>query len=147
MDGKKHSEHSEHLDTLKQKLEAMNMILKATKRLTFTGEGNEEQLEKEAELFSSLYEQRADVITKIQKMDEILTKYNTETPETIKITEKIKETAKAIVELDKKHVEISKKHMLFLRGNIKKIRDGRDINNAYVDDTVASSGYYFDRTN
>ena len=134
-----------HSDILKQKLEALVNILEATKLLEITGEGDEEQLEREAQLYSSLYEQRANVITKIQNMDEELAKFENVVPDK-KISAKIAETAKAIVELDRKHLVDSEKLTAFLRGNIKKIRDGRDVSNAYGDHHT-TSGYHFDKTN
>ena len=141
---------TEYIDTLQEKLDTMTRILEATKLLELTGKGDEENLEREAELFSSLYEQRADVIINIQQMDEALGKYKadgTSDAKAKKITDKIKETAKAIVELDKKHIAASEKLTVFLRGNLKQIRDGRDVSGAYSDDAASTSGYYFDRKN
>ena len=142
----------EYLDVLNQKLDALTKVLNSTKRLKLTGEGESEQLEQEAEAFSSLYEQRANVITKIEKMDESLAQFkdleNDKQFAKVRqpVVDKIKKTAKAIAELDKKNIEISNKLMEFLKGNLKKIRDGRDINNAYTEDHVSTSGYHFDST-
>jgi hypothetical protein len=143
----------EYLKVLNQKLEALQKMLKATKSLNITGKGEDDDLVREAELFSSLYEQRNDIFTQIQKMDEALSQFKDieEDKELAKarkpIVDNIKETAKELAELDKKHLETSKKLTLFLKGGLKKIRDGRDVNNAYnVDAYGASSGSYFDST-
>lgn len=133
-------------DLLKQKLDALIMILEATERLKLTGEGDDDKILQEAELFSSLYEQRAEVITKIQKLDEELSRHE-EVKADKKLLTKIKNTAEKIAELDKKNLEVSEKFKVFLQGNLKKIRDGRDVSNAYVDENLSTSGYYFDRTN
>jgi seryl-tRNA synthetase len=125
-------------------------MLELTKLTKFTAEGDEEHLTKEAENFSTLYERREKIIEKIQALDKTLAKYkdledNKEAAEAGKaLADKIKDTAKAIVELDKKNAEISKKLMDFLKGNIKTIRDGRGISNAYSDLQGSSSGYRFD---
>jgi len=134
-----------HSDILKQKLNALVKIREATQRLEITGEGDEEQLEREANLYSSLYEQRADVILRIQKMDEELARFKNVKPDK-DILSKIAENAKAIVELDRKHLAASEKLMAFMKGSIKKIRDGRDVTNAYGAHQ-ATSGYHFDSTN
>ena len=144
----------EYVSTLEEKLQALIIMLEATERVIITGEGDDEQLYKEAEFISSLYEQRADVVSRIKKMDETLAelKYLEKDKALVKavkpIEEKIKETAKAIVELDKKNIESSEKLAVFLKGGLKKIRDGRDVSSAYNISTQAgSSGYLFDRTN
>ena len=138
----------DHLGLLKQKLDALTKILEATRLMELTeGEVSEDDLEREVELFASLYEQRAEVIAKIQKMDEALARYKGESPASEKITGKIRDTAKAIFELDKKHIAASERLKASLSGNLKKIRDGRDVSNAYYDDGISTSGHYFDRTN
>lgn len=151
----------EYLAILNQKLDALTKMLEATKRLNLTGEGDEENLEREAELFTSLYEQRADVITKIQKMDEALERSEYVVVGLLEdldkdknfakarqtIIDRLKETAKAMVDLDKQHLTMSENLMSFVRGNLKKIRDGRDASTAYTDTQGSTSGYHFDKTN
>ena len=150
MDGRK----QEYLNILNQKLDSLLNMLKATQILQITGEGDDDNLVNEAELYSSLYEQRAEVIKKIEKMDEKLVQYDDikDNADLVKarspIIDKIKAAAKEMAELDKKHLESSKKLTKFLRDELKKIRDGRDINNAYNFEAYeALSGSYFDKTN
>ena len=133
-------------DLLTQKLDALNTILAATKRLKITGEGDDEQLEREAELFSSLYEQRAEVIEQIQKLDKEIEETSKGQEPDRKLLDKIRDTAKAIAELDRQHIAASEKLTVFLRGGLKQIRDGRDVSNAYGEDIGNTSGHYFDRT-
>jgi uncharacterized coiled-coil DUF342 family protein len=153
MDERKQEYLSEYLSLLTQKLDALLNMLETTSQLIITGEGDDEQLEKEATNFSSLYEKRAKVISKIQKIDRELTqrsdleKDKSAAKASKPIIDKIKETAKALVEMDKKNIETAQKLTEFLKGNLKSIREGRDIANIYVDTDVSSSGYYFDRTN
>jgi len=149
----------QYLDIINQKLDALHKMLEATKRLEISGEGEEDVLELEAERFSSLYEQRAEIFKRIEKMDEELAELkDLESPETDEadefvrtrklIVDKIREMAKELAALDKEHIEASKKITAYLRTNLKQIRDGRDVSNAYTTDThESSSGYYFDRTN
>lgn len=144
----------EYLDTLKEKSQALIIMLEATERVIITGNGDDEQLMQEAEFISSLYEQRADVITRIQKMDETLAQLKDLEKDMAlsklckPVTDKIKETAKAIVELDKKNIMASEKLTTFLKGGLKKVRDGRDVSSAYnISTPAASTGHYFDRTN
>ena len=138
-----------HLEILSQKQHELAKILNATKQLKLTGEGDDENMEREAELFTSLYEERADVIAKIQKMDEDLAQFEDNWADDIaaqEIIAKIKETAKGIADLDKEHLVVSDKLMEFLKKNIKKIRNGRGVSSAYTD-PESSSGYYFDSAN
>jgi hypothetical protein len=142
----------EYLNVLTQKFEALMKMLGATRLLKITGEGEDDDLVHEAELYSSLYEQRADMIAKIKEMDETLAQFKDieQDKELLKASEpilkSISEAAKEMAELDKKHLETSKKLSLFLRGGLKKIRDGRDVNNAYTLDAFGSTGYRFDST-
>jgi len=144
----------QYLNILEQKLDALTKMLEATKRLEINGEGDEDQIMQQVEFFSSLYEQRADIFSKIEKLDESLAQFEKfeENSEFNKLHEtvlaKISDVAKAMVALDKEHIEMSKKLTAFLRGNLKKIRDGRDVNSAYSGGSENStSGYYFNRTN
>jgi hypothetical protein len=145
-----------YVNILNEKLDALLQMLEATKRFKITGEGEEEVLEQEAERFASLYEQRAVIFTRIEKMDEELAQLKAEglglpdkkfDKSCKDIEDKTREAAKALAELDKKNIEASEKLTAFLRGNLKKIRDGRDMSHAYVDTHHTTSGYYFDRTN
>ena len=139
-----------YLDALSQKHNELLKMLELTKLAKFTAEGDEDQMANEAENFATLYERRAKSIENIQKLDKTLAKYkdledNKEVAAASKaLIDKIKETARAITELDKKNTEISKKLMDFLKGNIKTIRDGRGISNAYSDVQGSSTGYHFD---
>lgn len=139
-----------YLSILRQKLDALTKMLEATKRLDITAEGDDDNMVREAELYASLYEQRADMIVQIQKMDEALSLYKDLEEKFAKasqpVLDKIKETARAMVELDKAHMEKSGKILQSLGLNLKKIRDGRDINNAYLD-MSNTSGYHLDTKN
>jgi predicted AAA+ superfamily ATPase len=134
---------------LNQKLEALTNMLEATKRLKLTGTGSSDELEKEAEQFASLYEQRAEVVANIQQLDVRLGQYAVnglgKSPAQQAAEKKIRETAKAMVELDRQHLAASEKLKGFLKGNLKRIRDGRGISNAYTDILSAQTGYHFDR--
>jgi hypothetical protein len=142
----------EYLDILSRKLSALVKILDITDSYEFTGSGSDEHMEQEAESFASLYEERAEIITEIEKMDAALVPFkdlesDKKTVQAGKsVLNRIKETAKAITERDKKNMEISANLTAFLKGNLKKIRDGRDVSNAYTEAQRSSSGYYFDST-
>ena len=153
-DKPKDESKNEYLDLLNQKLEHLLNMLKATETEKFTGEGSQEQLEEEADRFSDLYEHRANIITSIEKIDEALglKQMDSESDKAFsaarnEILEKIRETAKTLIELDKKNLEASKKITDFLKGNLKKMREGRGINTAYSDPSQSSSGNYFDQKN
>jgi len=142
----------EYMDILKEKSAVMANLLEATQSLEFSGEGDEEQLLQEAEFFSSLYEQRADVFVRIKMMDETLAEFKDLEDDIAlakiskPISDGIRETAKALVELDKKNIQASEKLMAFLKTNLKKIRDSRGASNAYSA-AAGSTGYHFDSTN
>jgi hypothetical protein len=142
-----------YLDILTKKLDALLKIHKSTRSIVITGEGDDDVLEVEADEFATLYDNRAKLIAEIEIFDKDLLQYkDLEDDEGLKkkktpLIEKIRETAKAIVELDKKNIAASTKLMAYLKGNIKQIRDGRDISSAYSDTSGSMSGYYFDRTN
>ena len=138
-----------HTELLNQKLDIITKIFEATKRLKISGEGSEEEIEQEISHFSSLYEQRADLIKHIQKIDVEIAGLNekSDSNEVACIINKIKEAAKGTAELDKQYMKMSAKLSDFLKGNLKKIRDGRDMSNAYSDvDVYSQSGSYYDKT-
>ena len=139
-----------YTELLNTKLKIVTQIYAATKRLKITGEGSDEEIEREISLYSSLYEQRADLIKRIQKIDEEIAvlKNNglADSKEAADIISKIKKAAKGTVDLDKQYMEISAKFSAFVKSNLKKIRDGRDMSNAYTDpDMYSQSGNYFDK--
>jgi endonuclease III len=141
--------NQEYLKLLNKKLESLTNMLKATELETFTGEGDEEQIEAEADRFSGLYEQRANMIKIIERTDKTMASIKIKNNDKAfikarqEITDKIKETAKAMVELDKKNVEASIKLTDFLRGNVKKMREGRGVSEAYTE-FGSSSGHFYD---
>jgi len=141
-----------YMDLLNKKLELLLRMLELTQKVTITGEGDEEALEKEAEQFYNLYENRDVIVTKIQKIDKSLAEHkdletDREFSKTSKpVLDKMKKTARVLIELDKKNIETSQNLTGFLKGNLKKIRDGRDISNKYGEMGESTSGYYFDRT-
>jgi hypothetical protein len=130
-------------------------MLFATESETFTGEGDQDHLEDEADRFSDLYEHRTNIISQIELIDVTLAanqidiESDTAFKETVhKTLEEIRETAKALVDLDKKNILVSEKLSNFLRSNLKKLRDGRGVNTAYTDPLhQASSGRNFDQKN
>jgi vacuolar-type H+-ATPase subunit I/STV1 len=143
----------EYLELLNKKLESLTNMLKATEQEIFTGgDGDEEQINDEADRFAALYEHRANIIASIEKIDEALAAKQLDKNDKAfakshnEIAEKITNVAKALVELDKKNVKASKRLTDFLRGNVKKIRDGRGISVAYSD-FGSSSGNYYDSKN
>ena len=143
-----------YLTLLNKKLDALTKILEATGMPNFFGEGDEEYLQQEAERFTTLYENREEFIAQIQEIDKSLASFmgaGEADDELAKIgkpvVDKIMETAKAVVELDKKHIAASEKIAAFLKGNLKQIRDGRDVSSAYTDASASTSGNYFDKTN
>ncbi|MCL1988079.1 MAG: hypothetical protein FWG64_08950 [Firmicutes bacterium] len=139
---------AKYTDILTQKLQALTTIFDATKRIKFESTGSSEHMLQEIERFASLYEQRAEIIEKIKLLDEKLAKYK-ETPADSKLIAKIKETAKAIADLDKVNIKVSEEYKVFLKGGLKKVRDGRDISIAYSDgDSWANTaGHFFDKAN
>jgi hypothetical protein len=141
----------EYLGLLDQKLEALTNMLEATQAENFTCAGDQEVLESEAERFTALYEQRDNIIGKIKVIDETIAAGQLEADKALlqagkPTLDKIKKTARNLVELDKKNLEASRKLTEFLKGHLKKIRDGHSISNIYVDPHESTSGYYFDRT-
>ena len=150
----KNESKDEYLDLLNQKLNHLLNMLKATEAEKLTGEGTQEQLAEEADRFSDLYERRASIITSIEEIDKALAskQIDIESDKVFfaafsEVSEKIKDTAKTLIELDKKNFEIASRLKEVLKGNIKKLREGRGINNAYSDLTNFSSGHYFDKKN
>ncbi|MCL2015875.1 MAG: hypothetical protein FWG68_06460 [Defluviitaleaceae bacterium] len=142
----------EYGEILAQKLKALTLIFDATKRANFTTEGDKEHTLQEIERFASLYEQRADIIAKIQQMDEQLAKNDkkmSETKENLATIAKIKETAKAIAEMDKINNKTAEEFRVFVKKGLKNIRDGRDVSTAYNDIETRgdTSGYFFDKAN
>ncbi|MCL1998059.1 MAG: hypothetical protein FWG65_04745 [Turicibacter sp.] len=136
-----------HLEILTKKLEIMGKMLSATERLKLTAVGERENLEREAELFSSLYEQRADAIARIKRLDEELAALGEAAGEAeLGLLQKISDVAERLIELDKLHAKKSEQLMAFLKGNLKTIRVGRGVADAY--DAYGDgdgTGYYLDR--
>ena len=144
----------QYLELLNIKLGHLKHMLELTEKTHFTSSvDDEEALIKDAEEFANLYEGRGRIVTRIEKVDAELAKYKdlegdkSIAKEVRAIAAKGKETAAAIVELDKKNMAMSSKFTGFVKGNLKKIRDGREMNNIYGDNLEVTSGHYFDSQN
>jgi C4-dicarboxylate-specific signal transduction histidine kinase len=150
----------QYIDLLNQKLDALTKIFDITKNAVFTGE--EEHFEQEAENFAALYEKRANIIARIEKIEVRLSAIakdcaiddkSSKNKEFTKARKTIKDKATTIrddiLALDKNNTEISQKLMNFLKGGMKKLRDGKDISSKYVDayQQYSTAGYYVDRKN
>jgi hypothetical protein len=139
-----------YIELLNKKLSSLTKMLETTQRVTITGEGEHEDLEKDAEQFASLYERREVFINTLKQLDESLAQFKEyeKDPDLIKaatpILKCIGEKAKSIAELDKKNIAVSAKISAFFKGNLKKLRDSRDISNKYSYDIDGSAGHFFD---
>jgi uncharacterized membrane protein YgaE (UPF0421/DUF939 family) len=139
----------DYLDLLNRQLEALNKMLTITKTLEMGTAQSPEQIEEEAERFCAVYEQRADVILRIQLILETLKEYEDlkGCAEGEEVTVKIKAAAKALVEMDKKNIQSSAALTVFLRDNLKKIKESQGINHRYNELGNMTSGHHFDSKN
>lgn len=146
-------DRKQYLELLNKRLEYLQQMLQLTQKKQFDSpESDEEAMFKATEEFSGLYESRGRVVARIEKIDAELVKYkHMENDKDIEeevnaIKAKVKETAAAIIELDKKHMSLSTKFTGFIKDGLKKIRDGREMSNMYGDGE-SSSGNFFDSQN
>ncbi|MCL2400180.1 MAG: hypothetical protein FWC91_10640 [Defluviitaleaceae bacterium] len=139
----------QYLELLNKRLGYLQQMLQLTQKNTFDNPNtDEETMLKEAEEFSNLYEGRGRIVTRIEKIDAELVQYkDLEGDEALakevnSIKENVNTIAAAIIELDKKNMALSAKFTGFMRDNLKKIRDGREVSSIY--NVESSSGNYFD---
>lgn len=140
----------QYLKLLNQKSAEVGKILELTQQAHFTG--LKENIEDESERFASLYENREEIISRIQMIDDALSDEafddvaDSEEPIYKQTIERIKSMAAAIVELDKKNMAVSEKLSGLLRGNLKQIREGRGTSDKYTSVYEEStSGFLFDK--
>jgi hypothetical protein len=136
----------EYLALLNKQLEALNRMVTITKGLNIGNAQQAEEFEEEAERFCAVYEQRADVIARIQKILEALTAYEDlkGCAEGEQVSAQIKAAAKALVDMDRKNIETSATLTVFLRDNLKKMKDGKDLSHGYNELGDMTSGHHFD---
>jgi len=129
---------------LNQKLDVLLKILETTRHSIIFGEGDDDFLEDEAEKFSALYERRETDIAAIREIDTKLDAhgdlYRADDP----LHTKIRETAGAILALDKTNMDVYEKLKVFVKRNLKTVRDGQGIANKYNDFQGLTSGHYYD---
>jgi ABC-type Zn uptake system ZnuABC Zn-binding protein ZnuA len=143
---------SKYLDLLRQKLAAMHKMMEATKAANFTGK--EADTEKDAQTFVALYEKRANILTRIEQLDDAMALLESDAMEdenfntaVTEIKTEIRELAGEFITLDKENMSVYQKLSSRLKEDIKKARQSRNINNRYVEDFDAAQGHYFDARN
>ena len=143
----------EYVELLNKKLIFVDKMLEMTQEVDFSGN----DLEKEADKYIALYENRNTLMGHMEKLDAELssTKYDGIKKDDSdasfvkarkQLTDKIKSSASKIIELDKKNAEISKKFTSQFKGNLKQVRDGMTVSDKYLD-AYDVSGYHFDKQN
>jgi len=140
-------QQQQFVELLKQKLAALHGMVEITSKLELTGEGDGDKIADEAERFSLVYEQRAVIVAKIQKLDFVIDSLKEDfkdSKDVEEVMQKIREAAKTLVEMDRKNIEASAKLTVFLRDNLKKMKDGKDLNHRYSELGDMTSGHRFD---
>ena len=145
-----------YIELLGQKLKALNLMLEVTQNEVFTG--NDDLAEREAEAFVTLYGRRTSILSDIEKIDdaiellEPLDAQDIEEPEfqeqIVGFREKMKAIAKEMLELDKANMAAYEKISTFFKGNMKHVRQTKDLNNRYIDNLDAfTDGHLLDKRN
>ena len=142
-----------YIELLQKKFDALNSMREATLEQIFTGD--ESLVEQEAEAFVALYEKRAEILERVEKIDDALelldpleaedlidTDFQTQAAE---LRQKMVELAKEMVGLDKANMAAYEKMSAYVRDNMKQARQGQDLIQGYDDYLDANEGHFMDK--
>ncbi|MCL2168664.1 MAG: hypothetical protein FWB74_01400 [Defluviitaleaceae bacterium] len=148
-----------YLELMEQKNAVVERVLELTRKQVFTGAAD--AAESEAEAFSELYERREIVLRSIPKIEASLKhesevmglppgghlvseKYRAQLEE---IISRQKGMATELIELDEANFKVYEKLKSQIMGDLKNVRQSKNLNERYLDDTYDTQGYYFDKKN
>jgi len=141
-----------YLELMGQKTIILEKILTLTKGTVFSGE--KQDAEKDAEAFAELYERREKIIKRIEKIEAEMAALNLPPafgPEMNEAVDSIIDQQKAIaaqlLKLDEANTEMYHKIKAHVQLDMKNVRQGLDVNEAYADTYVTGEGSYFDKKN
>jgi len=146
-----------YIELMEQKSVVIARVLEATRAVSFTGD--KEAAEKEADAFSSLYEKREIILRSIPKIEAELEKESNAMSANKLVSEvhqirlkniiaKQKEMAAELIALDEANFKVYEKLKAQLAGDLKTVRQSKDVNDRYNEDFYDDTrGYYFDKKN
>jgi len=146
-----------YVELMEQKSAVIARVLEVTRAVSFTGA--EDAVEKEADAFSSLYEQREIILRRIPKIEAEMEKESIAISANKLVSDvhqirlnaiivKQKEMASELIALDEANFKVYEKLKSHLAGDLKTVRQSRDVNERYNEDFYDDTrGYYFDKKN
>jgi hypothetical protein len=146
-----------YIELMEQKSAVIARVLEITRAVSLTGK--EESVEKEADAFSTLYEQREIILRRIPKIEAEMEK-ETDAMSANKLVSEVhqiriknivasqKEMATELIALDEANFKVYEKLKSHLAGDLKTVRQSKDVNERYNEDFYDDTrGYYFDKKN
>jgi len=150
-------EQRQHLELLKQKLDALERMLNVSKKSNFTCK--KEVSDQEADAFVDLMQKRDNILAKIEKIDynianvvamlQCMTfEQSTYELEKEQLDSLIKVVAGKIIDIDKINNNAAAQIFEYLKENVKQVRQTKVLTSKYnPDDDYRGLGYYLDKKN
>jgi len=142
-----------YVELLHEKRNALDCMRQATKQQVFTGD--ESLVKQEAEAFIALYEQRSEVLARVEKIDDALElldpldeKDLEDTSFQVRVVElrqKMVELAREMVSLDKKNMAVYEKISAYVKNDMRQARQGQDLLQGYDDYVDTNEGHFVDK--
>jgi len=140
------------MELMEQKTDILQKILDITRPILLTGDPD--NIDYEAQAFVNLYQRRENILVGVEKIDAQIAALNL--PEQLGaeyviqlavINDKQKKIATELIELDKANMAIYEKLKEQVKGDLKNVRQTKDVNEAYMDAFDSPQGYLFDKKN
>ena len=142
-----------YIELLQKKFDALNSMREATLEQIFTGD--ETLVDQESEAFIALYEKRAEVLERVEKIDDALELLDPLEAEDLtdkdfqaraaELRRKMTELAKEMVDLDKANMAAYEKMSAHVRDDLKQARQGQELLHGYDDYLDANEGHFMDK--
>jgi len=142
-----------YIKLLQDKLDALRHMRNVTVAQVFTGD--ESLVEKEAEAFIALYEERSRALERVEKINdalELLDPLDADDLSDMAFQSKVMEFRQNMVELaremamlDKANIIASQKITTYMKGSLKQTRQSLDLIQGYDDYIDANEGHFMDK--
>ena len=141
------------LELMEQKYTSLKRMVDITKQAEFTG--LEANAEKEVEAFVSLYERRTNILESIEKIDDAIGQLDPlEASDmededfqarVVSYRERMKEIAVEMLALDRANTVVHEKLNVYLKDNMRRVRQSKDLSSRYSDEFEMPGGSLLDK--